>query len=187
MKAFTQLFAIATVVVCALSKPVAKAACPKGALVSSKTLTLSDGRTVVQATHACDGAVAAREELFPRTLSTVNICGLSCTTSCSNVTGILPPISDDCSAISAALQIFAGDLTSSTVVVQPSHLTSLSSGTCEFFLQNTGKAPVQECWTDFSTHGTVAGAACFPPNQPFFPEGLCTGAAGTWAVGSTHS
>ena len=70
-------------------------------------------------------------------------------TSCNNITGRLPPISDDCETIEASIQIFASDITSSTFTTQPNHQTSLTFGTCGYFFQNLGKTALVECWADF--------------------------------------
>lgn len=71
------------------------------------------------------------------------------TNSCSNVTGVLPPIEDDCSTIEDSIAILSSQLGGTTFTVKPNHIMALSFGTCEYFFQNTGKDSATQCWAKF--------------------------------------
>ncbi|KAF8512557.1 immunomodulatory protein [Hysterangium stoloniferum] len=183
MPSFTQLFTLATFVAGSLAIAIRQTGghCPGAVLVSSTTFEV-DGAAAVHSTHACDLSAV------PRTLPTViNVCSGSCSTSCNNVTGVLPPISEDCAAISNSATILKGILNSPTFTVAPGHLSTLSFGTCSYFFENLSHNTLEYCWDTLSENGDVAGAACFPPHQPFSPQGLCTAGDGSWAVGASHS
>ncbi|KAF8586620.1 hypothetical protein K439DRAFT_1631506 [Ramaria rubella] len=187
MPSFTQLFTLAALVTVGLAASVSTvgAHCAGAQLVSGDVITVG-GHDIIRTTHSCSGSVSARQATTPDT--DLNVCGLSCTTSCNNVTGILPPIQDDCDTIANSIGIFAdtGALPP-TFNVAPDHVQTLSFGTCEMFLENFGSETLEACWSDMATNGNAAGSACFPPHQPFFPEGVCTSYDGTWAFGATHS
>ncbi|KAF8531082.1 hypothetical protein JB92DRAFT_243534 [Gautieria morchelliformis] len=182
MKLLTLAATVAVGVVTA-APSVDHAKCAGAQLVSSTTLHVG-GHDVLLTTHSCSPSAVERRQTTPTTF--VNVCGSTCTTSCNSVTGILPPISDDCQTIENAIVILQSTM-SSTFLVQPNHLKTLTFGTCSYFFENIGPTELQSCWADLSSFGHAAGAACFPPVQPFFPEGLCTAYDGTWAVGATHS
>lgn len=122
--------------------------------------------------------------------------------SCNNNAGTLPPVIDDCAQIKDAIIIFEGQ-TSPTFDVAAYGIETLTFGTCSFFFQNNDYEELEYCWSDLvryifnghllntfdaycfmqSSQASAAGSACFPPEQPFTSEGLCTASDGTWAVG----
>ncbi|KAL0948481.1 hypothetical protein HGRIS_011050 [Hohenbuehelia grisea] len=115
----------------------------------------------------------------------LHVCGGTCANSCNNDAGQLPPVSEDCGVIEDAIQIFTGQGPTS-FVLDPNHVETLTFGTCSYFFINTSPITLEYCWTDLSKTANAAGAACFPPAQPFTSEGLCT-SFGLWAVGAAHS
>ncbi|KIJ32170.1 hypothetical protein M422DRAFT_70709 [Sphaerobolus stellatus SS14] len=115
-----------------------------------------------------------------------NVCNANCTVTCNNDVGVLPPVSDDCAAVQASVQIFASEL-STTFTTEPNHLESLSFGTCLIFFENLGKTNLDYCWSSLGTVSAIAGGPCFPPTHPPFSEGICKAKDGTWAVGISHS
>jgi len=145
------------------------ARCPSAKVVNSKKIKLPSGRVVVHSTHSCAGAtLAARQDYGYPPAPNPNVCAATCsynvqiyvkysiltplsigTTSCNKVTGILPPIQDDCDTIEDAISILSGELTSSTFTVDPNHMVALSFGTCEYFFENTGTVSIDECWASF--------------------------------------
>jgi hypothetical protein len=115
-----------------------------------------------------------------------NVCNASCKITCNNHAGILPPIREDCAMIEEAITVMAGNI-ASTFVVDPNHIETLTFGTCSYFFSNlNSKKQLEYCWTSLSSTANAAGAGCFPPHQPFYPEGVCT-ASGSWLVGAAHS
>lgn len=114
-----------------------------------------------------------------------NVCKESCKLSCNGNAGILPPISEDCAMIEKAIVVMTANLPN-TFVVDPLHIETLTFGTCSYFFTNLhSKTQMEYCWNALSATGKAAGANCFPPKQPFFPEGNCK--AANWAVGAAHS
>ncbi|KAJ8508860.1 hypothetical protein ONZ45_g8904 [Pleurotus djamor] len=155
MRTFASILSIATLAMvisasnlpAAVNKLAVNVGCANARLKSTHTVVVGT-KKVVQNELLCTlkgGAVARAANT-----NTISVSGQSCTTSCSNVSGILPPTSEDCETI---LQAFK---------THPS---------------NFG-------FDDLAIRGPEAGAACFPPHQPFSPQGWCTGEAGLWAAGS---
>lgn len=193
---------LATVVAAAPNtRAIQSSRCRNAQLTQKNTFTVG-GKDFTYTSHLCAAQSTSRGLLDPILCALLGIdcpppappppapipdvCGASCAISCSNVTGVLPPISDDCANIEAAITILQNEH-SSTFTVDPNHLETLSFGTCSYFFENFGPKTLEYCWSDLSSQATAAGDACFPPNQPFSPEGLCTASDGTWAVGATHS
>ncbi|KAF8509418.1 hypothetical protein BU17DRAFT_56119, partial [Hysterangium stoloniferum] len=171
--------------------------CKGATLIQSSTFVVT-GNTLTYTTHSC-GVVSRRGLLDWPPLCYLlgtckppppdapppapkDVCNNSCSLSCTNVTGILPPISDDCQTIANSISILQ-NIQSPTFTVDPGHVDTLSFQTCNMFFENVSPSTLEYCWSSLATNGIAAGGNCFPPNQPFFSEGLCTATDGTWAVG----
>ncbi|KAI0259509.1 hypothetical protein BC834DRAFT_833413, partial [Gloeopeniophorella convolvens] len=83
--------------------------------------------------------------------------------------GDLPPISEDCQTLDNAVTILSGSI-NPTFVVQSLHQQVLTFGTCRYFFTNLASSPLEYCWSSLSTQASAAGAACFPPVNPFVPR-----------------
>jgi len=115
-----------------------------------------------------------------------NVSGHTCTNYCNTLAGDLPPIAEDCQAIEDAISIFVNAGVSG-FVVKPSHIMTLTFGTCKFFFRNMDCMDLEYTWNDLSAAASGAAAACFPPVMPINSEGLCRPRDGTWWVGAAHS
>ncbi|GJJ15088.1 hypothetical protein Clacol_009363 [Clathrus columnatus] len=160
--------------------------CPGASLVSTKTIHVN-GIDLTQTIHSCPGVSKRQTTTSSSAIS--NVCTTPCNTVCSSATGILPPIQADCDTIANSFIILESEVNSPFFEVASGTQQTISFGTCSFFFQNLTPGTLAECWTDLGTNGEAAAAACFPPNQPFFPEGLCASADPdlTWNVGVSHS
>ncbi|KAF8515484.1 hypothetical protein BU17DRAFT_51599, partial [Hysterangium stoloniferum] len=152
--------------------------CNGASLVSSSTLHVHD-YGLAQTTHRCQGALQPRENLPNGTCAT-NVCCTKCEFFVSS-NGLLPPLTEDCLAIERSISILANS-TRLTFYVPPFHMFALSYRTCAYYVKNLDTSVLEYCYSDLSTHGRDSADACFPPHQPFFSEGLCTGKDGKWAV-----
>ncbi|KAJ8521562.1 hypothetical protein ONZ45_g1770 [Pleurotus djamor] len=192
MRTFSSILSIATLAMvvsasnlpAAVNKLAVNVGCANAQLTSTHTVVVGT-KKVVQNELLCTlkgGAVARAANT-----NTISVSGQSCTTSCSNVSGILPPTSEDCETILQAFKIFKGNGPSS-FVTQPQAMNVWSFGTCAYMFANfSPDTPLEFGFDDLAIRGPEAGAACFPPHQPFSPQGWCTGEAGLWAAGASHS
>ncbi|KZV63063.1 hypothetical protein PENSPDRAFT_590486, partial [Peniophora sp. CONT] len=96
--------------------------------------------------------------------------------------GVLPPDSNDCNVVKESIQVFQST-TGPTFTVQPNHVQQLSFGTCRFFFENLGTTPLEACWSDLSSQGSLASTECFPPVQPVMSLAVCEARDTTWEIG----
>ncbi|KAF9495568.1 hypothetical protein BDN71DRAFT_1447489 [Pleurotus eryngii] len=195
MRAFSNVLAIAALAVAvsaanlpaAVNRMAVNAGC-NDAKITHTSHVLVGNKQVTRTGLSCTLKGMAAREPSEGTVATdpVHVCGQSCTTSCSSVSGILPPISEDCGVIVSAIEIFKNQGPTS-FVAQPQTMETLTFGTCSYLFVNFSNGRLEYCWDDMAITCATAGAACFPPHQPFSPQGWCTGSGGLWAAGASHS
>lgn len=179
------------------------AACANANVVSETTVAAS-GKTLQFATFDCDAPEFARRQTEAGDLDTevtVNTPPLpicirhsaiadECATSCTHDSGILPPISEDCDMISTAVSLMVDQGgVPPTFNLKKWQMRTLTFGTCSYYVVHSESNcnEVTYSWEALANTGKKAGKACFPPVQPFSPEGLCKGSSGVWYAGATHS
>ncbi|KAF4588135.1 hypothetical protein EYR38_010100 [Pleurotus pulmonarius] len=156
MRAFSNILAIAglAVAVSAANLPAAvnrmavNAGC-NDAKITHTSHVLVGTKQVTRTGLSCTLKRMVAREPSEATIATdpVHVCGQSCTTSCSNVSGILPPTSEDCETISQAIEIFKNQGPSS-FVAQPQTMETLAFGTCSYMFVNFSNGPLEFCWED---------------------------------------
>ncbi|KAF8588190.1 hypothetical protein K439DRAFT_1385036 [Ramaria rubella] len=183
MPSFTQLFTLAACALISLSVGV-NAQCDGAQLIKSVPVN-ANGATITVNTFSCappklDNRGAIRRDEVD------NVCGELCTNSCNDDAGSLPPVTADCDTIRNSVAILESQL-NPTYTVSPKSAQSLSFQTCTFNHANLGNNVQQGCWSSLASVASDAGAACFPPVQPFTSEGICTNSASAWAISAAHS
>ncbi|KAI0740410.1 hypothetical protein C8Q76DRAFT_790873 [Earliella scabrosa] len=153
--------------------------CPGAKAVRTSSVDVN-GKSVEVTTFSCaaqDPAPAFRNLAAQAT----DVCNELCQFSCSHPTS-LPPTSEDCNTIVAAVTILNGSVPAS-FDVSPNHAQTLTFGTCRFAFLNFGATTLSFCWLSLAQQASAAGAACFPQNT----EGDCVATTGLWRVTAGHS
>ncbi|KAF8520884.1 hypothetical protein BU17DRAFT_88430 [Hysterangium stoloniferum] len=168
MPSFTKLFTLAACVAVAFA-----AHCPSSKLVHQSTIPTPDGKAVKVAHFACPAKkLTSRDAMLKRTI--IDERGSICDNSCSNASGGLPPVSADCNMIKSAVQIQQANLPPS-FTVDAFGAVSLTFQTCTMTFQSLTTDGVTFSYMDLVLDANQAGAGCFPPVQPFYSAGVCTG------------
>jgi len=176
MFSFTQLFALASIVVTA-----GASTCVNKSVISSTDIGSGVKSTKFQCDRPSTGsALKARQD--------PNVCGAICNISCNGEASGLPPVIDDCTTIVDSVKILesVNDIPT-TFTVDAGQRQELTFETCTIFFDNLSAETLTSCFSDLVTEASAAGAACFPPNSPLIPEGDCIASDGTWVAAAAHS
>ncbi|KAJ8508841.1 hypothetical protein ONZ45_g8903 [Pleurotus djamor] len=169
-----------------VAKIASHAQCNNPELVHNATIAVGDKLVLLTSIQCAPTTTESKLSSTPTPTPTpsapVHVCGASCTTLCNNDAGVLPPTSEDY----IFWKIFKNQGPTS-FVVSPFHMETLSFGSCSYFFMNTSDHDLESCWDDLANTGDAAGAACFPPHQPFTSEGLCSSSDGQWSIGAAHA
>ncbi|PCH34729.1 hypothetical protein WOLCODRAFT_139546 [Wolfiporia cocos MD-104 SS10] len=159
--------------------------CTDGSITSHSTVAVGD-KIVEVSTVSCPASVASRSLTKRQSEGLLDVCDAICSDSCNNDSGDLPPEADDCDTIVDAITILNGSI-APTFTVDSGDMQQLTYGTCRYYFENLSNETLEYCWTALSDMGSAAGAACFPPTEPVYSEGVCQATTGLWVVGAAHS